>query len=74
MVNGELLDFAGALFSVDLAPGCDFTDAQCNPNPCHNGGRCFGSWSSYICDCRPQFAGTTCNEGLYNALIVQDTQ
>ena len=65
MVNDEVIDFSSALLSEHLAPGCDFTNAQCNPNPCLNGGRCIGTWSSFTCDCRPQFAGTTCKEGLY---------
>ena len=63
-VNGELIDFSSPLLSVDLAPGCGFTDAQCDPNPCSNGGKCIGTWGSSTCDCRPQFAGITCKEGL----------
>ena len=66
MVNGELIDFASPLMSVDLGPGCLFADTQCDPNPCFNGGRCIGSWTSFACDCKPQFAGTTCKEGSYN--------
>ena len=62
-VNGELIDFSSSLLAVDLAPGCGFTDAQCDPNPCSNGGKCIGTWGSFICDCTPQFAGTTCKEG-----------
>lgn len=62
-VNGELIDFSNPLLAVDLAPGCGFTDAQCSPNPCSNGGKCIGTWGSFICDCTPQFAGTTCKEG-----------
>ena len=62
-INGELIDFSRPLLSVDLGPGCGFTGTQCNPNPCSNGGECIGTWGSFICDCRPQFAGTTCKEG-----------
>ena len=63
-VNGELIDFSHPLLSVDLAPGCGFTDTLCNPNPCSNEGKCTGSWGSFICDFKPQFAGTICKEGL----------
>ena len=62
-VNGELIDFSNLLLAVDLVPGCGFTDTQCNPNPCSNGVKCIGIWGSFMCDCKPQYSGTTCKEG-----------
>ena len=64
IVNDRLIDFSSPLLSANLSQGCDFTGSNCNPNPCFNGGKCIGQWNSFICDCRPQFTGTTCKEGM----------
>ncbi|XP_028323260.1 coagulation factor IXb isoform X1 [Gouania willdenowi] len=33
---------------------------QCDPDPCQNGGQCEDGISSYICWCKPNFSGKTC--------------
>lgn len=62
LINGELLDFASPLEEEGTSLGCGFTDSHCSPNPCSNGGRCIGSWSSFSCACPPQHTGDTCTE------------
>jgi len=62
LVNGQLLDFSAPLLESSVLPGCGFTDAQCSPNPCSNGGRCIGMWESFFCECPPQYSGRTCTE------------
>lgn len=61
-VNSQLLDFSDPLLESSVTLGCQFTDAQCSPNPCENGGRCIGTWESFVCECSPQYSGPNCTQ------------
>ncbi|XP_029940858.1 protein crumbs homolog 2a [Salarias fasciatus] len=41
--------------------GCSKTD-WCEPDPCHQHGRCVDLWTSYRCDCERPFHGESCSE------------
>ena len=64
LVNDELIDFSETLAELNLGDGCRFADAQCDRNPCGNGGTCVGVWGGYYCDCVHAFAGTNCTKGI----------
>lgn len=66
-VNEILLDFSSPLAEVDVARGCGFANAACDPNPCQNGGLCIGEWDSFFCDCPVEFAGPVCQQGAESA-------
>ena len=61
-VSSQLLDFSDPLLESGVTLGCQFTDAQCSPNPCENGGRCIGMWESFVCECSPQYSGPNCTQ------------
>lgn len=49
--------------------------APCDSNPCHNGGTCTISGSSYACTCPPGYTGNICQSnirpGRYNTQCVR---
>lgn len=63
-MNDELIDFSETLAELNLGDGCRFADAQCDQNPCTNGGTCVGEWGGYYCDCVHAFAGINCTKGI----------
>ncbi|KAG8225570.1 hypothetical protein J437_LFUL002087 [Ladona fulva] len=47
--------------SIDI--GCP-REAQCVPNPCHNGGQCTDLWRDFKCVCERPYLGHTCQYNL----------
>ena len=57
-INGEVVDFNSPLLQFDVRAGC--TRGECNPDPCKNGGKCYGQGD---CDCPIEFSGPNCDQG-----------
>ncbi len=62
------MDFSQPLLQSGLTKGCNSED--CDPNPCENGGKCFGNGK---CDCPPEFTGSSCAQGILFVILVTDT-
>ncbi|XP_068604597.1 protein crumbs homolog 1-like [Brachionichthys hirsutus] len=69
-VNGKRLQFYPISTPVEshdlerlsgITRGCGSDDA-CAVNPCLNGGACYSTWDSFICNCPPNTAGQRCEE------------
>lgn len=61
--DGTILSLDSGFSDTNSAePGCP-RDSNCLTNPCSNDGVCESGWSGYMCDCTPDYAGPTCNNG-----------
>ncbi|KAH9375943.1 hypothetical protein HPB48_012583 [Haemaphysalis longicornis] len=40
---------------------CHENRDECQPNPCHNGGKCTDLIADFLCECQGQWKGKTCN-------------
>ncbi|XP_033227185.1 protein crumbs isoform X3 [Belonocnema kinseyi] len=62
VINGEWV-YSGTesktVLMEDVESGCPRT-AQCNPNPCKNGGHCTDRWRDFSCKCERPYLGHTC--------------
>lgn len=61
IINGEwvLPQNTSWMSLVDVEIGCSRTP-QCEPNPCHSGGRCTDKWRTFNCTCERPYLGHTC--------------
>ncbi|XP_068613126.1 protein eyes shut homolog [Brachionichthys hirsutus] len=47
-------------------PLCEKRKAQCDPNPCRNGGLCEEGSRGFVCHCPPKFGGLYCDSRVDN--------
>ena len=63
MINEKYQDFSKSLIQQHVVSGCQFTDVNCDNNPCNNSGVCIGEWAGFQCVCPTSHKGDNCNEG-----------
>ncbi|KAB7501347.1 Fibropellin-1 [Armadillidium nasatum] len=52
----QLLDSSA---KINIIEDC-LREPQCDPNPCHNSGKCSDLWTSFKCNCQRPYLGDTC--------------